>query len=471
MYRRSSEGWFKHFDFIIIDLFCVQLAFFLAALFRHGGFPYYDRIYSHTAVWLFMMDILISIICSTYANVLKRGYLKELSSTVLHTSEVAIGTLLILYLLKDAYNLSRLVFVGFWVLYAVISYACRLLWKRYVQKHLSERGERSFVIVTSSDMAEGVVKNIRGNNYYGLKLTGLILMDESRTGWSYEGVPVVADAATAEEYLCREWVDEVFFNLPERLDLPTEMINLCEEMGITVHLRMAKMEDFQNTNRFVQKLAGYMVITSSVNVLSSEQVILKRMMDLAGGLVGCIITGILFVFVAPMIYIKSPGPIFFSQWRIGKNGRKFKIYKFRSMYMDAEARKEELMKQNKVKDGMMFKMDDDPRIIKGIGHFIRKSSIDEFPQFLNVLKGDMSMVGTRPPTLDEWEKYSPRHRIRMATKPGLTGMWQVSGRSNITDFEEVVRLDEKYIREWNFGLDIKIILKTIGNMFSGDGAE
>lgn len=139
--------------------------------------------------------------------------------------------------------------------------------------------------------------------------------------------------------------------------------------------------------------------------------------------------------------------------------------------MDAEERKKELMEQNKVKDGMMFKMDDDPRIIKGIGHFIRKTSIDEFPQFWNVLKGDMSMVGTRPPTLDEWEKYSPRHRIRMATKPGLTGMWQVSGRSNITDFEEVVKLDERYIREWNFALDIKIILKTVGNMVSGDGAE
>ena len=129
------------------------------------------------------------------------------------------------------------------------------------------------------------------------------------------------------------------------------------------------------------------------------------------------------------------------------------------------------MEQNKVKDGMMFKMDDDPRIIKGIGNFIRRTSIDEFPQFLNVLKGDMSMVGTRPPTLDEWEKYSPRHRIRMATKPGLTGMWQVSGRSNITDFEEVVKLDEQYIREWNFGLDIKIILKTIAHVFSGEGAE
>ena len=169
-----------------------------------------------------------------------------------------------------------------------------------------------------------------------------------------------------------------------------------------------------------------------------------------------------------IFYIKSPGPIFFSQYRVGKNGRKFKIYKFRSMYMDAEERKKELMKQNRVSDGLMFKMENDPRVIgsekgpgKGIGNFIRKTSLDEFPQFFNVLKGDMSLVGTRPPTVDEWEKYELHHRARLAIKPGLTGMWQVSGRSEITDFEEVVKLDTKYISEWSFMLDIKILFKTV----------
>ncbi|MBQ6554518.1 MAG: sugar transferase [Firmicutes bacterium] len=141
------------------------------------------------------------------------------------------------------------------------------------------------------------------------------------------------------------------------------------------------------------------------------------------------------------------------------------------MYMDAEKRKAELMAQNKIQDGMMFKMDDDPRIIKGIGHFIRDYSIDEFPQFFNVLKGDMSLVGTRPPTLDEWEKYELHHRRRLAIKPGLTGMWQVSGRSSITDFEEIVKLDTKYIDEWSVGLDMKIILKTVLVVHKKDGAQ
>ena len=182
-----------------------------------------------------------------------------------------------------------------------------------------------------------------------------------------------------------------------------------------------------------------------------------------------------------MIYISSPGPIFFAQERIGRNGRKFKMYKFRSMYMDAEERKKELMAQNKISDGLMFKMDFDPRIIgnkilpdgtrkTGIGEFIRKTSLDEFPQFINILLGDMSLVGTRPPTVDEWELYEPHHRARMSFRPGLTGMWQVSGRSNITDFEEVVKLDTQYISEWSLRLDVKILWKTVWSVLKSDGA-
>ena len=184
-----------------------------------------------------------------------------------------------------------------------------------------------------------------------------------------------------------------------------------------------------------------------------------------------LLTGIIFIFVAPIIYIKSPGPIFFKQVRIGKNGKKFNIYKFRSMYMDAEERKKELMAQNDIKDGMMFKMDNDPSIIKGIGNFIRDYSLDEFPQFWNVLIGDMSLVGTRPPTVDEWEKYEMHHRSRLAFKPGLTGMWQVSGRSNITDFEEVVRLDTEYIKKWSPGLDIMILFKTVAVVLGKVGSK
>jgi len=171
-------------------------------------------------------------------------------------------------------------------------------------------------------------------------------------------------------------------------------------------------------------------------------------------------TGAAFIIFAPVIYIQSPGPIFFTHYRVGTNGRRFKIYKFRSMYMDAEARKKELMVQNKM-TGLMFKMDNDPRVTP-IGRFLRKSSIDELPQCLNILRGDMSLVGTRPPTVEEYEQYKFHHKSRLAARPGLTGMWQVSGRSDITDFEEVVKLDTEYIKNWTLGLDLKIIIKTVG---------
>ena len=173
---------------------------------------------------------------------------------------------------------------------------------------------------------------------------------------------------------------------------------------------------------------------------------------------------IIMIIIGPIIYIKSPGPIFYKQERIGQNGRHFYMYKFRSMVMNADALKKDLMSQNRVKDGMMFKIKNDPRIIPGIGNFIRKTSLDEFPQFINVLKGDMSLVGTRPPTVDEWNKYELQHRIRMAIKPGITGMWQVSGRNEITDFNEVVKLDSYYINNWSIGLDITILFKTVWSL-------
>mgnify|MGYP000384074045 CR=1 FL=1 len=233
--------------------------------------------------------------------------------------------------------------------------------------------------------------------------------------------------------------------------------------------------------QFVEKVGNYTVLTTSINYASTRQLMLKRLMDIAGGLVGCIFTGIICIFVGPAIYIASPGPIFFAQERVGKNGKKFKMYKFRSMYMDAEERKAELMKDNKLGDGKMFKLDFDPRVIgnkilpdgthkTGIGDFIRRTSLDEFPQFFNVLRGDMSIIGTRPPLISETNLYELHHRARLAIKPGITGMWQVSGRSDITDFEEVVRLDKEYITNWNIELDMKILLKTILVVFRKDGS-
>ena len=167
-------------------------------------------------------------------------------------------------------------------------------------------------------------------------------------------------------------------------------------MGVVVHVSINNILP-GTPNAAVENISHYTVITTSINIMSFKQKVIKRLMDIGASIIGMAITAILFVIFAPIIFIQSPGPIFFKQERVGKNGRRFKIYKFRSMYMDAEERKKELMAQNKM-SGLMFKMDDDPRVTP-IGRFMRKTSIDEFPQFINIFKGDMSLVGTRPPTV------------------------------------------------------------------------
>ena len=466
MYKKANLGWLKHWDFMILDLVCLQVAFISAYFIRHGvHLAYENKLYRNMAFVLFLIQVCVTFFGESFKNVLKRGYYKEFTATFKHVCQIILIAVFYLFATQTGEGYSRITLVLTGIIYAVISYIARILWKKYLKtKGVVGKGNRSLLIITSEEMMDIVIDNIRNNNYEGFQIIGISLLDADRVGETINDVPVVATMDNVEEYVCREWVDEV---------LPRDLINHFIEMGITVHLKLIEMAKLEGEVQRVERLGSYTVLTSSINMASWKQAFYKRAMDIVGGLIGCIITGILYLIVAPCIYIKSPGPIFFSQVRVGKNGKRFKLYKFRSMYMDAEKRKKELMAQNRVKDGMMFKLDHDPRIIggdKGIGGFIRKYSIDEFPQFWNVLKGDMSLVGTRPPTIDEWDKYELHHRVRLAIKPGITGMWQVSGRSDITDFEEVVRLDKEYITNWSLGLDMKIVMRTVGVVFGKSGA-
>ena len=281
------------------------------------------------------------------------------------------------------------------------------------------------------------------------------------------GIPVIGNGGDGAEVLQKNVVDQVFIDGEEKDPRIRRILHACSEMGITTHYNLGI--NFKPTgNTIVENFSGYIVMTSSIKFADVRQLFVKRLMDILGGIVGILLTGILTIIFGPIIYMQSPGPIFFSQERVGKNGRRFRIYKFRSMYPDAEKRKKDLMEKNKMQ-GFMFKMDNDPRIIP-IGRFMRKTSLDEFPQFFNILKGDMSLVGTRPPTVDEYVQYEMHHKVRLAAKPGLTGLWQVSGRSDIVDFEEVVALDKKYIEEWNIGMDLRILCQTVKVVFTGKGS-
>ena len=188
----------------------------------------------------------------------------------------------------------------------------------------------------------------------------------------------------------------------------------------------------------------------------------KRIIDIAGALVGLSILSVISIPIAIAIKLEDGGSIFYSQIRCGHQGKKFRIWKFRSMVENADALKSQV--ENDI-EGAFFKSKNDPRITK-VGNFLRKTSLDEFPQFLNVLMGDMSLVGTRPPTMDEVAQYEPHHWQRLEVKAGLTGEWQVNGRSSVLDFEQVVNLDVKYQKNWSVLYDLKLIIKTILVIFS-----
>ncbi|MCC2231255.1 sugar transferase [Lachnospiraceae bacterium CLA-AA-H215] len=484
MYKRETEGWFKHYDFILLDMLCLQIAFFLAYVISgHGTAPYSNDLYRNVAIVIELADLVILYSFNTMKRVLKRGHYREVIVTLEHTLILAATISAYLFISHEGGNYSRSAYGFMMLIYLLLTYVTRELWKSVLRKLRidPDRGSRSLLIITTSDVADEVLTNIRENNYAGYHLAGLAVLDRNLTGVTMDGIPVVAGEDDVAEYVCQAWIDEVLIVPSAASPYPEDVIRKLEETGVTIHMNLLKVGCTTGKKRFVEKIGTYTVLTTTMNYASAGQLFLKRLADIVGGLLGCVLTGIIFIFVAPMIYTQSPGPIFFAQERVGKNGKRFKMYKFRSMYLDAEAKKAELMKDNKLGDGKMFKLDFDPRVIgnkilpdgtkkTGVGDFIRRTSLDEFPQFFNVLKGDMSIVGTRPPLVGEVSLYELHHRSRLAIKPGITGMWQVSGRSDITDFEEVVDLDRKYINEWNLELDIKILFKTVAVVLKKDGS-
>lgn len=482
MYGEKPKGWAKHMDFILLDVICLHIAFVLAFMTRHGfDNPYGDPNYLNAAVVYTLTDLLIIVLNSTMKDVVKRGYYKEMAETVKHVILVSLFFSFYLFSTQEGEAYSRITFYLMGIYYIGLGYAVRVLWKRFLRHARKGMDGAAVYFITTSDRAAKLIHHFQMNSLSAYTLQGVCILDQDCVGREICGIPVTASADTVLNHLCDRWVDEVFISVPDDYAQPTELIESIAEMGIVIHVEIEPIKNMGWQHQIIEHIADRTVWTVSMTMATQRQIILKRALDIAGGIVGCILTGVLTLIIGPLIFIKSPGPIFFSQIRVGRNGKKFKLYKFRSMYLDAEERKAELMQENRIKDGLMFKLEFDPRIIgckklpdgtikKGIGNFIRDWSLDEFPQFFNVLKGDLSLCGTRPPTVDEWEKYELHHRARLAIKPGITGMWQVSGRSKITDFEQVVELDKKYIREWSMGLDFRILLETIKVVLRKDGS-
>ncbi len=381
------------------------------------------------------------------------------------------------------------------LLYVLSCYVMRQAYKSFLKKKHHILNRHSLLIALEASQIPTVIPRILRSNYGTYRFIGFAIMgtepseEQARQALrllrdqypEVDTIPIVATTYTLEQYLTNYWVDEVYLDVPPEADLPVKLINSLMRMGITIHTALTNLDDIESRHKNVEWICGHLTITTSLGYITGRDVFLKRLMDIAGGLIGSLITLLLTPPVGLAILLSDPGPIFFTQTRNGENGKKFQMYKFRSMYMNAESRKQQIAQESGKEDQLMFKLEHDPRIIgqkelpdgrwkKGVGGWIRDLSLDEFPQFFNVLKGDMSLVGTRPPTVDEWKRYEPFHRSRMSTRPGITGLWQVSGRSKIRDFDTVVRLDREYIENWSLKRDIHILFKTVWAVLTRKGA-
>ncbi len=470
MYEKQKKSWVKHLDFLILDLLCLEVTFYLSCLIRLGNLhnePTMSEYYNRLAILLFLLDGCIVFLTEAYTGILRRNRIQELKSVVMHCSMVFAGVTVYVWGTKQSEIYSRQVILVFWLMSIVVEYFCRCLWKIYIRQRMIRKQRYSkLVVVTEDRYAEQCVSDFQHNRYKEFEVVGVVIVDADRIGEEICGVPIVATADSFLEYVRINVVDEVFINGNTR-ESSEALANELIELGLTVHFNLVRESQLM-PNKLVEHCGKYLVLTTSMKIATNRQMVIKRCMDIVGSLIGILLMGIAFLVFAPMVKIQSPGPVFYAQTRIGKNGRRFKFYKFRTMVLGADNMKKDLMAQNEM-EGLMFKMEEDPRVF-GVGKIMRKYSIDELPQFWNVLKGDMSLVGTRPPTEDEFEQYELHHKARLGIRPGLTGMWQVSGRSDIKDFEEIVALDTQYISNWSLSMDMRIILRTVAVVLTGKGS-
>lgn len=462
--NKSFDHYLKKFGILALDIGCILIALSLA----YFVYPLNTMPMSNYLIILLLLAVGYNFVNSQNRNLFARGYLIELKEVIVYNIYLLCGLVLIAFFWKKLETTSRLLTSYFFCFNIVIMYLSRVLVKVLLRRMYNDDPKKTKgILMVVEKGQEALLDTFRSGLTYNV--IGTLIVDQDQVTGTVDGNEISCTLDKLVNTVVTYQIDDVVFKLPGQGQKALfELITDFEDMGANCHYAL-DVPTGARGNATMEMFGEMFMATYTLRTQSTWQLVMKRVMDICGAVVGLILCGIISIFLIPAIKLDSPGPAIFSQIRIGKNGRRFKFYKFRSMYIDAEERKKELMKNNEM-DGLMFKMEDDPRITK-VGKFIRKTSLDEFPQFWNVLIGDMSLVGTRPPTEDEFNKYNGHYKRRLMMTPGITGLWQVSGRSSITDFDEVVKLDLEYIDNWSLLGDIKILFKTVISVIKRDGAE
>lgn len=382
--------------------------------------------------------------------------LKAISYSVLLTVGIAF-----VFKLTDY---SRLVVIGFWIISFAGTVGLRSL-KRLITVFLIRQGilVKNVLIIGAGQVGKMVAAELSNKNGIGYNIIGYIDDEKSGTVDSYQVVGKIKDI---NRVVIHYPIDEIIITIPTEKHLINEVINKYRKFNFTIRI-IPEMFNLVSKTIEVTQSNTFPFITLIKTPMRGSAFIIKRLIDFIFAFIALIVLSPVFLIVAVIIRLDSSGNVFYKQRRVGKNGDFFDMYKFRSMITSADEIQSKLLKKNEM-HGPVFKMKDDPRVTR-IGKFIRKYSIDELPQLINVLKGEMSLIGPRPPIPMEVDRYTDWDWRRLEVVPGITGLWQVSGRSNVA-FEQWVNLDVYYIENWSLWLDCKILLKTIPVIMKGEGA-
>lgn len=401
---------------------------------------------------------------------------KRLSSAIHEVMDVLKATFaggVILFLIGRILWLNMIT-LHFMALFLVASALTTLIFRlalRFLLRKIRSMGrnQRHLLIVGTNQRAVEYARKIESRPELGYRVDGFV-----ENGWSgnndfyKSGYSIVASFKTFSDFIRSHVVDEVMICLPMKshYEQSLEIVKSCEAQGIIVRF-LSDFFDLQLARSRAETLVGDSVITLKTGAINDSALMVKRGIDILFSSILLMVTSPLLAGIALLIKLTSPGPVFFVQKRVGLNKRNFKLYKFRTMVCDAEKLQKQLAHLNEV-SGPVFKIKNDPRITP-IGKYLRKTSLDELPQLLNVLKGDMSLVGPRPPIPSEVVKYDLPYLRRLSTKPGITCLWQVSGRNSIP-FDKWMELDQQYIDQWSLWMDVKILAKTVVTVLRGSGS-
>jgi exopolysaccharide biosynthesis polyprenyl glycosylphosphotransferase len=343
----------------------------------------------------------------------------------------------------------------------------RLVYRMFIYRRFERGlGTRNVLIVGTGPEAHALRHHLESIKHLGYTFKGFIDSPDANSRFTSSSGDVVGTLDTLFQHARKQFVDEIFFTSPCERGIVQDVLDQARIQGVDLRV-VPDMYDGLAWNSPIEYIGQFPTIPLHRGHVPEIGLLFKRGLDIVFSILAMIVLAPLMLAVAIAVKLDSHGPIFYTSERIGKKGRVFKCIKFRTMVRDAEKRRAEMMHMNE-RDGVLFKISNDPRITK-LGHFLRKYSLDEFPQFLNVLRGDMSIVGPRPPLASEVQEYKLSHLRRLDVLPGVTGLWQVQGRQD-PSFDSYISLDVTYIENWSIWLDLKIIARTVGVVLSGTGS-